>query len=241
MKYLISMEYDGSKFYGFQRLKDKNTIQKKLEDALSVINQEPVVVKGAGRTDRGVHARGQCAHFELKCEIPEDNLLYALNRMLHPFIHILFCKKVKDDFHARFSVLKKKYVYQIWTGSFSPFKNDYYLQYNQKIDIKKLKECAQVFIGGYNFHNFVSGERENYNTIILNIEILQENDIVYITMEGKSFYRYMVRNIVGAMLDYNEGRCDLSLIKKMLEDENFDYQLRTVLANGLYLEKVDYE
>lgn len=241
MKYLIKIAYDGSKFYGFQRLKKEETIQKKLEEALTTLDQNPVVIKGAGRTDRGVHARGQYVHFELFNEIPEENLLYALNNMVHPFIHIILIKKVKDDFHARFSVIKKRYVYQIWTGEFSPFKENYYLQYHQKVNLEKWKQCANLFVGGYNFHNFVSGKRDHYNAIISNIEIKQNQDIIQIIFEGKSFYRYMVRNLVGAIIDYGENRCDLDLIKKMLEDENYVYQLRTAPANGLYLDEIEYE
>lgn len=241
MKYLIKIAYDGSKFYGFQRLKNKETVQKKIEDALTILDRNPVIIKGAGRTDRGVHASGQYAHFELMKDIPEQNLLFALNKMIHPFIHIISIKKVKEDFHARFSVVKKRYIYQIWTGEFSPFKEDYFFQYNRKIDLKKWKECAELFIGAYNFHNFVSGERENYNAIINKIEIKQNHDMIQILFEGKSFYRYMVRNLVGAIIDYGENRCDLELIQKMLEDDKFIYQLRTAPANGLYLDEIEYD
>lgn len=241
MKYLIKIAYDGSKFYGFQRLKNKDTVQKKLEDALTILDQNPVIIKGAGRTDRGVHARGQYAHFELFHDIPEKNLLNAINKMVHPFIHVLLIRKVKKDFHARFSVVNKKYVYQIWTGEFTPFLENYYLQYNREIDLEKWKKCAALFIGSYNFHNFVSGERENYNAMINNIEIKQANDKIQILFEGKSFYRYMVRNLVGALIDYNENRCNLEIIKRMLEDKNYNYQLRTAPANGLYLEDIEYD
>ncbi len=241
MRYFIKFGYDGSHFYGFQRQKDKPSVQQAIEEALSIIHKSPVEIKGAGRTDVGVHANGQCAHFDFEFEIPEERLKTAINRIVRPYINVLECKKVSDDFHARFSVFKKKYVYKIWLGEYDPFKYDYYLMYDKKIDRKKLKECADLFIGKHDFHNFVSGERDCFDGTIYDIEITQNGNELDIIFEGKSFYRYMVRNLVGAMLDYNEGKCDLLLLEKMLNFERFDYQLRTAPARGLYLEDIFYE
>ncbi len=241
MRYFIRFSYDGSKFYGFQRLKDYESVQKALEDALSILNKKPTIIKGAGRTDIGVHANGQCAHFDLEQNIPVDRLKTALNSIVHPYIHITECKRVSDDFHARFSVKRKEYVYKIWRGEYEPKKYDYYLLYDREINIDKLKECASVFIGKHNFHNFVSGTRENYDMEILDIEFIENENEIAIIFSGKSFYRYMVRNLVGAMLDYNEGKCDIILLKQMIEDENFDYQLSCASAKGLYLEGIYYE
>lgn len=241
MRYFIRFSYDGSKFYGFQRQEDKPTVQKEIENALSIINKNPVVIKGAGRTDVGVHANGQCAHFDLDFSIPAERLKHAINQIVKPYIYILDCSVVDASFHARFSTKQKRYVYKIWLGEYTPFQYDYYLFYDKDLSVLKLEECARLFIGKHNFQNFVSGERENYNATIYTIEIQQKENEVDILFVGKSFYRYMVRNLVGAMLDYNEGKCDLSLIKRMLEDENFHYQLRTETAKGLYLENVSYE
>lgn len=241
MRYLIKIQYDGSKFYGFQRQSDKKTIQGELENALTIINKAPVVIKGAGRTDIGVHAMGQCAHFDLNFAIPEERLITAINRIVHPYIHIIDCYKVEEDFHARFSVKQKEYVYKIWISDFKPCLADYYLIYENKLHIKKLKECSKLFLGVHDFHNFVSGERDNNTAIITDVKFMKEKDYITITFIGKSFYRYMVRNLVGAMLDYNEVKCDLNLIKRMLNEKDFNYQLRTAPANGLYLKEVKYE
>lgn len=203
MRYLIQFSYDGSHFNGFQRLKSETSVQKTLEDALSIINKKTVEIKGAGRTDIGVHASGQCAHFDLDMDIQSERLKIALNSIVHPYIHIVECKKVSDDFHARFTVKRKKYVYKIWCGDYNPRKFDYYLLYDKKINVDKLKECANVFIGRHDFHNFVSGERDNYDMEIENIEVIEKDKEINIVFTGKSFYRYMVRNLVGAMLDYN--------------------------------------
>lgn len=241
MRYLIKVEYDGSQFYGFQRQSSKKTVQGELEHALSIIAKKDVIVKGAGRTDVGVHALGQCAHFDLDICIPEDRLKTAINSIVHPYIHVVSCRGVSLDFHARFSVCKKRYVYKIWCGEFSPLNENYYLQYRDELDVDKLRECASLFIGSYNFHNFVSGKRNNYNGTIYNISIEEKGNEVWISFLGKSFYRYMVRNLVGAMLDYSIGKCDLLLIERMLKEDNFDYQLSCAPAKGLYLEGVYYE
>lgn len=241
MRYFIKFSYDGSKFYGFQRQWDKPSVQKTIEDALTIINKSPAQIKGAGRTDIGVHANGQCAHFDLEQIIPEERLKTAINSIVHPYIHIVECKKVDDDFHARFSVKKKKYAYKIWLGEYDPKKYDYYLMYDKKLDVDKLKECANLLKGGHNFHNFVSGVRYNYDMIIEDIEFIEKENELDIIFIGKSFYRYMVRNLVGAMLDISEGKNDIVLLKKMIDEEDFDYQLSCAPAKGLYLKGVYYD
>ncbi len=240
MRYLIRYAYDGSHFNGFQRLKDKKSVQGTLEEALSILNKAPVVIKGSGRTDVFVHANGAVAHFDLEIPIPSKRLVYALNRIVHPYIHVLDCKEVPDSFHARFSVKEKKYVYKIWFGAYDPKKYDYYLMYDKKLSLKKLRECAKIFVGRHDFHNFVSGERENSNGTIYQIKVKKRKNVVEITFRGKSFYRYMVRNLVGAMLMYNEGKCAIIELKKMLE-KDYHKKLSTASANGLYLEGVYYE
>ena len=241
MRYFIKIQYDGSQFYGFQRQNSKKTVQQELEKALSIINKSPVGVKGAGRTDVGVHAYGQGVHFDLDIDIPVDRFMRAINSIVHPYIHVVECRKVSNDFHARFSVKRKKYVYKIWCGEYDPRKFDYYLMYDKEIDVNKLKECASVLLGRHDFHNFVSGCRDNYGMEIERIEIIERENEIQIVFTGKSFYRYMVRNLVGAMLDVNEGKCDKLLLRKMLEDKNFNYQLSCASAKGLYLEGVYYE
>ena len=128
MNYMIVISYDGSKFFGFQRLNEEISVQKVLEDALTKINKQSVEVKGAGRTDRGVHACGQCVSFTLNINISEDGLNKALNSLVGPYIYVRKVKKVDDNFHARFSVLKKKYIYKINLGEYNPILADYIYQ-----------------------------------------------------------------------------------------------------------------
>lgn len=241
MKYLISIAYDGSKFYGFQRLKGHSTVQKKLEDALSILAKKNVEVKGAGRTDRGVHAYDQKVTFNLEINIDNEHLLLALNNLVAPYIYVKDITCVSDDFHPRFNVVKKEYIYKINLGEYNPLYYDYMFEPNYKLDIAKMKECAQVFLGVHNFKNFTSGERNNYECIIYNIEFSERNNILEIKFTGKSFYRYMVRNLVGAMLDVASNKASLEDIKNALDHPEIPRQFKTAIPNGLYLNKIIYE
>lgn len=239
MNYVIEISYDGSKFFGFQRLNEEVSVQKVLEDALTKINKHGVEVKGAGRTDRGVHANGQCVSFKLDVNIDEKGLKRALNSLVKPYIYVKNVKIVDENFHARFCVKKKKYIYKINLGEFNPQIEDYVYQSEYKLDIEKMKEVAALYLGIHDFHNFVSGERDDYTCIVYDIRFNQVGDILNIAFEGKSFYRYMVRNLVGMMIEVGRGKDDISKVKDMLEtkEEKPGY---TAPACGLYLEKIEY-
>ena len=240
MRYLMKVSYDGSGFYGFQRLNDYRTVQKVLEEALGVINKGEVLVKGASRTDKGVHAYGQMIHFDIDYDIPADRLMYAVNRILDNDIRVLDCKKVGNDFHARFNVKRKKYVYKINLGDFDCLKSRYFLQVYGKLDIDKMRECAKVFLGCHDFRNFVAGERNNYLMCVEDIKFNMSNDILEIEFLGKSFYRYMVRNMVGAMLEVGMHKKEICDVSKMLDDYMVKMQMITAPACGLYLMYIEY-
>lgn len=240
MRYLMKVSYDGSGFYGFQRLNDYRTVQKVLEEALGVINKGEVLVKGASRTDKGVHAYGQMIHFDIDYDIPADRLMYAVNRILDNDIRVLDCKKVGNDFHARFNVKQKKYVYKINLGDFDCLKSRYFLQVYGKLDIDKMRECAKVFLGCHDFRNFVAGERDNYLMCVEDIKFNMSNDILEIEFLGKSFYRYMVRNMVGAMLEVGMHKKEICDVSKMLDDYMVKRQMITAPACGLYLMDIEY-
>lgn len=240
MRYLMKVSYDGSGFYGFQRLNDYRTVQKVLEEALGVINKGEVLVKGASRTDKGVHAYGQMIHFDIDYDIPVDRLMYAVNRILDNDIRVLDCKKVGNDFHARFNVKRKKYVYKINLGDFDCLKSRYFLQVYGKLDIDQMRECAKVFLGCHDFRNFVAGERDNYLMCVEDIKFNVSNDILEIEFWGKSFYRYMVRNMVGAMLEVGMHKKEICDVSKMLDDYMIKKQMMTAPACGLYLMDIEY-
>ena len=239
MNYLIEIAYDGSKFFGFQRLNEEKSVQKAIEEALTIINKHPVEVKGAGRTDRGVHANGQCISFKLDIDIDTNGLKRALNSLVKPYIYVKDVKEVNDDFHARFSVVKKTYVYKINLGEFNPQLEDYVYQSEYKLDVDKMKEVSKLYLGVHDFHNFVSGEREDSTCVVYSIKFNQDGDILTIEFIGKSFYRYMIRNLVGMMIEVGRGKDDIDKVIKMLESEE-ELSGFTAPASGLYLEKIEY-
>ncbi|MBQ8659301.1 MAG: tRNA pseudouridine(38-40) synthase TruA [Bacilli bacterium] len=239
MNFLIEIAYDGSKFYGFQRLNEHVSVQKVLEDALFKINKKEVLVKGAGRTDRGVHAYGQCVSFKLDVNIDEDGLYQALNSLVAPYIYVRNVKMVSEDIHARFSVKEKTYRYIINMGEYDPVKADYEYQCPYKLDISKMKDVAKLFLGVHDFHNFVSGERDDYTCIVHSIDFEEVDNKLHIVFKGKSFYRYMVRNLVGAMIEVARGKVDISVVEEMLNTEK-EMTIFTAPACGLYLEKIEY-
>lgn len=240
MHYLISMKYDGSKFYGFQRLKEKASIQKTLEEALSIINKQEVQIKGAGRTDHKVHALDQKASFSLNINISPARLKEAINSLVKPYIYITNVQTVDENFHARFNVYEKEYIYKINLGEYDPLLQDYTYQPNYQLNIKEMKKCAKIFTGVHNFQNFVSGTRANYDCIIYSIAFTKKKNILEIKFKGKSFYRYMVRNLVGAMLDVSNKKVTLKDIEESLNNPTIKKQFSTALPQGLYLSKITY-
>lgn len=240
MRYLISVSYDGSKLYGFERQPNKLTVQGELERVLSKIGKKEVLIKGAGRTDRGVHARDQKAHFDLDIDIKPEGLKRAMNSMLDSSVYVNYAKVVNDDFHARFDVSKKIYEYKINLGEYDPIINSFCYNYNRKLNVSAMKRAAKYLIGMHSYEAFTAGERESYNSIIYKIVFKKDKDILTIKFEGKSFYRYMVRNLVGALMIVGEGKEKPEVIRDMIKTRKKVKPYVTVPANGLFLMKVDY-
>ena len=240
MRYLASITYDGSKFYGFQKLKNHKTVQGELEKTLTKINKTIVMVKGAGRTDRGVHAFSQIVHFDLNITIDEDSLKRAINSGLHEGLYVNYCEIVQSDFHARFDALNKTYEYVINLGEYSPLAQDYIYNYNHQLALKEMKKAAKYLVGPHSFKAFVSGVRDNYDSIMTKVQLKRQKDVLVIRFAGKTFYNHMVRNMVGALLLVGQGKIKPIMVYEMLMKETNIYNYMTVPAAGLYLISVDY-
>ena len=213
----------------------KKEVNKKTDDY-----KKDTVVKGASRTDKGVHAYGQVVHFDLDYNVPCDRLIGAINAILPRDIRVMEIENASNDFHARRSAVGKKYVYKINLGNYDVFLDRYYLQYPYKLDIKKMEECSKIFLGIHNFKNFTAGERDNYEAIVREINFIKNGDILEIEFVGKSFYRYMVRNMVGAMIDVARGKHSIKEVEELLNNWNKRGQMQTASPNGLYLVAVYY-
>ncbi len=240
MRYLARISYDGSNFLGFQRLNKGRSVQKELEKVLSVLNKRNVEVKGAGRTDAFVHALDQCVHFDLDYNFDEEKLKFILNGLLPKDLSVNSILKVKDDFHARFDVVEKTYLYKIYGGEKNPFYSNYAFCYSQKLNLDLMKKAAGLFLGCHDFQNFVSGVRDDYHSVINDFQIWQENDFWYFQVSGQSFYRYMVRHLVGAIVDVGRGKASIEEIKESLAKPQNKKEFLVVPAQGLYLIKIKY-
>lgn len=234
MRLMIEFSYDGSKFHGFQRQNNCRSVQGDIENTLSIIYNTNIEIKGAGRTDVGVHAFGQTATFDVNYHV--SGLKKQLNSLLKD-IKIKKIFKVDDSFHARFSAKGKIYIYKIKLESKA--QSPYFISlYN--VDIKKMKEVAKLFVGKHDFSNFASGEKENFETFIYSIKFIKRSNFLYIKFKGAGFYRYMVRNLVGAMIDVGRGKRKIEEVKEAIENPDIKKQFSTALPNGLYLSKVLY-
>lgn len=241
MTYLISVSYDGSKYDGLQRLKRNRTVQGELETVLTKMNEEFVQVKSAGRTDKGVHAYDQKCQFDINKDTNPYKLRYYLNNATSKYIYIKDCKVIEDNsFHVRHSVKSKTYLYKINVGEYSPIMNDYLYNYCRVIDIKKIKKISKLFLGQHNYKAFVTGKNEKYISEIKKIKIYKRDDILNVEISGKSFYTYMIRNIIKVLLMFNEGIIDELTIKSMLIQGKKLVEYGPVPASGLYLKKVYY-
>ena len=237
MRYFLVIKYNGEDFYGFQRQNNLSTVQGEIEKLLSSLFGENIQIKGAGRTDRGVHAYGQCAHFDSNIVVKPSTIKKYLNSSKCGFL-IRKCKIVTDEFHSRFSVKKKHYMYKL---SFNyKDKNSDKVYFHKKLNIPKMKDASKLFLGVHNFQNFVSGTRDNYECIIYKIKFTHFFNHLTIHFYGKSFYRYMVRNLVGALIDVGKGKANNEDIISLLNGEKTGKMLSTAPAKGLTLVKIYY-
>ena len=242
MRYLITFSYDGSKYFGYQKQKGVNSVQEDLEKVLSLINNKPVNVCASGRTDAGVHANGQCAHFDIDINITPDKLKNALNGLLNGNIYVKSVVEVPDTFHARFDVKQKEYIYKINTGEYSPIYKDYIYQYCKPLDVDSMKTAIKLFEGEHNFKSFTKAnvETNNFARTIYSTAVTKDNDIITIKFVGNGFMRYMVRNMVGFLIEIGEGKRNISDVNSVLLEEDRTKAGKTAPPEGLYLNKVTY-
>jgi tRNA pseudouridine38-40 synthase len=241
MKYLISISYDGSKYHGLQKLKNEKTVQGELEKVLTKMNGEFVQVKAAGRTDRGVHALDQKCHFELDKKTTPFRLRYYIDRETSPYLYVKDCTVIDDeDFHARFSVKSKTYLYKINTGAYDPINADYVYNYNKKLNIELMKNASKLFVGSHDYRAFVIGKHKTCESIIDSVEITNNGDLIEIEIKGKAFYTYMVRCIVQILVLVGAEKIDAKLVREMLDEKSRKIEYSPAPAGGLYLKKIEY-
>ena len=243
MKYFIKFSYDGSCFNGFQRQEGLKTVQRVLEDALYDLTGSEVSICASGRTDKGVHARGQCAHFETNREYKLYNLKKFLNNKCDGEIYIKDVSIVNDDFHARYDVYGKIYSYYINMGEYNPIDRNYVYQFCDKLDVDLMKEASLCLLGEHDFRSFCTDEKSKDNCIrnVYDISFDVKDDILKITFFGNGFLRKMIRNIVAILIQIGEGKKDVSFMEEVLNNKSREGNLKCALGCGLYLDEVIYK
>ena len=244
MRYLIKFSYDGSNYAGFQTQKGLNTIQEKLEEAASIVNNhQKTPIVATGRTDKGVHALCQYAHVDIGVNITEKKLKRALNSNLPEDIHVIETKVVDDSFHARYQVKEKEYQYKLNMGEYNPLERNYVFQYNYKLNVEKMKEAITYFIGEHDFRAFVTDnkEKENCIRIITKANIEKKDNQLTITFKGNGFLRYQVRNMVGVLIKVGEEKISPETVEKIIESKDRTKAGKTAPPEGLYLVNIKYK
>ena len=239
----LILEYDGTKYFGWQRQKDNITIQETLEEAISLLTNENIEVTGSSRTDSGVHARGYVANFKTTSRIPGDKFREAINHKLPEDIVIIKSEEVEEDFHARYNAKGKTYSYGIIMREAPPaISKDYLYHVKRKLDVKKMGEACQYFIGKKDFIGFRSTGSSVQGTIrtIQNLYIEQTGDIIKIYVTGDGFLYNMVRIIVGTLIMVGNNKIEPEEIKSIIESKDRKRAGICVPAKGLTLEEVFY-
>lgn len=243
MRFLIKFSYDGANYSGYQKQPGLNTIEGKLEEALTKINNGvKTTITSTGRTDKKVHALSQYGHADIKVSITEYKLKRALNSNLPEDIHVIDTKIVNDNFHARYNVAEKTYKYIMNLGEYDPIERNYVFQYNYKLNINAMKKAIEYFKGTHDFRAFVTDNKEKENCIrtITETNIEEDNNKLTITFIGNGFMRYQVRNMVGILIKVGENKLEPNKIKEIIESKDRLKAGKTAPAEGLYLVDVKF-
>lgn len=240
----LQIEYDGTAYAGWQRQKNHPTIQEKIENALATITRQPVKLHGSGRTDAGVHALGQSASFSCETRMKPDQFKQALNSLLPEDIVIQDCSRAAPDFHARYNARSKKYRYRIHNHP-DPVAigRQYAWHIRKSLDIDAMQSAARLLTGTHDFKAFeASGSpRSSTRRTVYSAEVVRENeDILFFEIEADGFLRFMVRNIVGTIVDVGLGKISPPKIREILESRNRGNAGITAPPQGLFLVEVNY-
>lgn len=242
--YKLIIAYDGTRYYGWQRQPDQNTIQGKLESVLSVMTGRELEVIGAGRTDGGVHAKGMVANVNLETELSCEEIRDYLNRYLPDDIAVLEVREASPRFHARYNAIGKTYQYTCYDGTVkSVFDRKYVTRLDECPDVELMREAAKVIIGEHDFRNFCVNPRMKKSTVrkVDRLDIERDGGYIRFTVHGTGFLQNMVRIIVGTLIEVGCGRMTTAEVKAVLENPDRQKAGPTAPAQGLCMMSVDYD
>jgi len=243
MKLAFGIEYDGSAYHGWQSQKHAPSVQASLEKALSIIADHDVRVHCAGRTDAGVHGKGQVVHIETDVIRKESSWLFGANANLPPDICVLWVKEVEDDFHARFSATRRVYQYLILNRqSRSALLNNRIVWERRSLSLIPMKEAAAYLVGTHNFSAYrtLTCQAKSPVRSIHRLALKQHGPIISLEIEANAFLHHMVRNIAGVLMEVGMERAKPEWAKEVLDGQDRTKGGITAPPHGLYLMKVYY-
>ena len=240
MRYFIDISYNGKNYHGWQIQKNAVTVQSTIQDVISKILGKSTDIVGSGRTDTGVHAKSQVAHFDVNKEVDND-FIYRVNAFLPQDISINSVNQVIDNSHARFDAISREYIYKVHDLK-SPFADGLSTFYNKKINMDLINEACSTIMKNSDFQSFskVKTEVKNFNCTISHASIRRKNNFYLFKFCANRFLRGMVRALVGTLLQLNEGKINLKEFKLIFEKKNREYAGPSAPPYGLYLNKVNY-
>ena len=247
--YKLIIAYDGTNFLGWQEQAKGRTVQGTLKAVFQNLFSKNCSIVGASRTDTGVHAECQVARINAKLNITPEKLLFSWGNSMPADIAIKSIELLEDpsDFHPQHNIIEKTYHYDFYVGQTDPFLNRTTLHWNWKVDISKLEQALQLFVGTKDFRSFCSTEVTQATTRTINSIALKKikdknnNELYRIEIKGKSFLHNMIRRIVGACLEVNRKQLDISVLQTALDSKNPEQALLNAPAHGLTLHKIEYE
>ena len=244
-KYKCVIAYDGTDFAGYQVQPEKRTIQSEFEAVLAQMHKGTIIkVTASGRTDSGVHAKGQVLHFESPLTFPTENWIKAFSALLPTDIIVLEVEIVPDDFHARFHTTGKEYRYIIARSKLrDPFKRNYAYHYPYPLDGEAMREAISYLIGTHDFTSFCSAKTEVVDKVrtIQAIDFEESDRFMVFRFDGEGFLYNMVRILVGTLLEVGSGKMAPGDIIEILNKKDRSFAGKTAPAQGLYLWKVFYK
>ena len=240
---LITIQYDGSNYHGWQVQQNALTVQEEFQNAVEKVFSKRLDVKGCLRTDSGVHANMYCLTLDTDMDISNEGVVMALNTKLPNDIAAVSCVEVKSDFHPRYDCKSKQYVYKVYNGRVrNPFLEKYSYHYRRTIDAEYLNKEAQAFLGSHDFSGFCSVNSDVENTVrtIYDLTVCENNNIISIRVTGSGFLYNMVRIMVGTLLFINEGKIKEGELGEIIASCNRQKAGKTAPPHGLYLNRVNY-
>jgi len=244
MRIALGLEYNGSQFCGWQmQSHGTRTVQGELEQALSIVADEPIKLVCAGRTDTGVHATGQVVHFDTHSERPEKAWVLGVNTHLPDDVASLWARPVGEDFSARFSATARCYRYVILNRKARPaLLHGKVCWRHENLDVAAMHTAAQVLLGEQDFTAFRAAacQAEHARRCVHFIKVKHQGEFIYIDIEANAFLHHMVRNIVGSLMLVGNGEQPVAWIAELLHAQDRTLAGPTATADGLYLVHVTY-